>query len=290
MTGRTGRFGASYDRSVASFTASRLPIKDMLDTLSYFAEASHGVGANWFLLASARHAETTHGAQLREFNHVASDSWKLGIEYAAGPTTQIGVDYRYTEASFPNNSAFTLRSFGDRYEENTASLRLRHNLGNKTSLEGFGGYLQRRYPNAADNFQGGMWRAALTWEPTVKTQLVWSAWRELTAYVDAESDYFVSRGLALSPIWKATDKLAVSVKLGWEEQNYLAATPVQSAPSSFAARNDRLRYGTLTLLYAPIRSLEFTLAARIEERASNRPLFDYSDEMLSLGARLKIGA
>lgn len=279
----SGQLGADFDRSLVSFANNRVLLRDLLDRSGYFGDVRYALSPRWRLTAGLRYTESSHSADVRRFDDFEGKMVQMGIEYERPKGTLLGAGLRYMDARFPLDAAGAPSSY--RYDEDSAYLRVRHPLTAKTSFEGNLGRLKRHYPTTPRNdFSGNTWRASLQWEATAKTRLALAAWRDITAFVDAESDYFVSRGVSVGPAWAPTSRLRFALKFSWEKLDYLDTT---LDPLSGASRRDTLDYQTLVATYDPRSWLELSLSARREQRESNRPLFDYRDTLISAGIRLK---
>jgi hypothetical protein len=149
-----------------------------------------------------------------------------------------------------------------------------------------GGYLKRDYPESRfATFSGDIWRASLQWLPTDQLQWVLTGWRQLTAYVDAESDYFVSKGVSLTPTWIATQTLKLSMTLSRENHDYISSSP---SAITLDTRRDKLTSAQGGLIYAPKDSLLFNLTCRYDKRSSNQALFQYNDILATASVTYKI--
>jgi hypothetical protein len=115
---------------------------------------------------------------------------------------------------------------------------------------------------------------------------VLTGWRQLTAYVDAESDYFISNGVSLNPTWIATQTLKLSLTVSRENHDYINSSP--STISLDASRRDKLTSAQGGLIYAPKDSLLFNLTCRYDKRSSNQPLFQYNDTLATASVTYKI--
>jgi hypothetical protein len=151
------------------------------------------------------------------------------------------------------------------------------------------GYLSRNYNDAAladvskGSFEGPIGDLLLQWQALHKIALNLNGWRRLRAYLDAESDYFVSEGISVAPTWEPSDKVSVALELGYETQDYLGA----SVNLTSSARSDVVRTGKLQIGYSPLRKLRFDLTVSVEERESDRVLLGYESKLASVGVRWK---
>ncbi len=279
----SGTLGAEYSRALASFSSSRVVSKDLVDVGSYFGEARYHLGSRWSLGANVRYGETSHGIDIRKIDDFQSKSGGFGLRYETPAGASLAADYRYTDARFPQESLLNGVPFDRSYNENTTSLRVKYPFTVKLLLDATAGYLRRDYATEQNgNFSGDVWRASLQWQPTVKTQIAFNAWRQLQAYIDAESDYFISRGGSIAPTWSPREKLSFVMELSMEDQTYLTSTV---DPSFTEGRRDKVKAGQIRAIYTPRRPWRIDLSYRHEDRESNRALLAYRDNLASLAVR-----
>lgn len=280
----SGRVGADYSRSLANFANNLLLDKDLLTQRGSFAGATYQLGAHLFMHADARWASTSHSAAVRQVDDDNIRTQKFGLELALSSTDSIGWNYRHANATFAGETLVTGVPFDRNYDESSSVFWLKYGVGSKTDLNLEGGYVRRNYPNAAiGNFSGGTGRATLNWHPGVKTTIAITGWRDLTAYIDAESDYFVTTGARIAPSWAPTERITTSVAASWERQSYIGSNPTAAADPF---RHDIVRSVQANAMYMPRPALELDISYRRELRTSNRAALTYADNLALLGIRL----
>ncbi len=279
----SGTLGADYSRALVDFANNRIVTKDLVDLSSYFGEMRYGLGSRWSVAANVRYGETSHSIDIRKVDDFQSKSGGFGVRYATPAGASLAADYRYVDARFPQDSLLNGVPFDRSYNENTTSMRVKYPFTAKLQLDATGGYLRRAYATEQnENFSGDIWRASLQWEPTIKTQIAFNAWRQLQAYIDAESNYFISKGGSIAPTWSPREKLSFVMELSLEDQTYLTST---LDPFFTAGRRDKVKAGQIRAIYQPRRHWRIDLSYRHENRDSNRALLEYRDNLASLGAR-----
>src|SRR5208283_692277 len=108
-----------------------------------------------------------------------------------------------------------------------------------------------------------------------KTSLSAEAWRNLQAYLTAQTDYFVSKGVSISPAWAASEKLTLSFEVLWDNQRYVGTPDPALGQNSLAGRRDTVTAAKGSLLYKPIRWLTVDVSYAQEHRNSNQSIYDY---------------
>jgi hypothetical protein len=284
----TGEFGGHYTRTLANFANTNFLGVDLVDNKAASWKLAFRLGAQWSLRASGRLAGTEHSSPQRSFDDSGNDSASVGLQFTTDSGNEFALSYRDTQGTFDSMGSLNGQAFDRDFDENSGSLRMHYVWSEKTVLDVSVGHLEREYSNAAlagdprGSFSGGVWDAALQWEPSIKVRIEFGGWRKLRAYLDAESDYFVANGASASLSWHPTDRFAAALEAEYETQDYLGSIANPVAPER---RRDVVLSETLTFSYRALRKLYFDLTGRAEDRDSNRSSLQYDTELASLGAR-----
>jgi hypothetical protein len=100
----------------------------------------------------------------------------------------------------------------------------------------------------------------------------------------AQSDYYVSKGIAVGPKWAATEKINVAVSLIYEAQDYVGST---ASETSLGTRHDKLTTSQVTLTYTPFKFLIFDFGYAYLKRDSNEAQFQFNDNVTSAKVTVK---
>jgi len=280
----TGQLGGSYGRALSGFTNSRFLARDVLETYDYHGTARYQLTPHWNLNGQARVSNGSHDTTSRQQDDFESQMTVFGAGYLTSRGDQFGLEYRRTATSFPNEQQGPLLFESRRYIDRTANFNLRYAFTVKTSLQGSVGYVWRHYPEGVlGDFAGATWNGSFNWEPRSKTRVTITQWRELKAYVDAESSHFVSNGTRLTVAWLPGERETFAFEVSDEHHDYEGFDP---ASFTQGARHDALRSAQATFSWQPAGRFAIDLAYAFERRDSNRPLFDYDDRLLSVTLRL----
>jgi len=279
----SGHAGVDYVRQLANSSQTLYYGKDLVSSITEYADARYALGPHWTVFGGLRNAEITNSAVEVQVNDYRNQTANGGLEYATSANDTIGAEYRYTTARAPQNLFYAGLDVSD-YSEQSARITLKYLPTDKTSIDAYVGYLQREYPDTtAGEFSGDIWRVNFNWQPTDKTRLVASVWRDLQAYVDAESNYFVAKGESLMPTWAASEKINVSATFSWVTQDYIASSP---AFITLGTRRDTVNSQIISLLYFPERSVTLTFSYDNESHNSNISEFVYSDRLMSAAVKV----
>jgi hypothetical protein len=275
----SGQVGGDYTRLIGGFTNTGVYSRDIVNRSEYFASLRYQVGPRWGIFGGLLGSDYSVSSSQATFNNSKSKGVDVGADYS-GETNRIGFDYRYNDSRAPNSAVVNGVLFDPDFREERARVLLRYALSEKTTLDASAGYLRRQYPSTAiGSFSGEIWRAALQWQPTPKTQLLFGVWQQLDADLTSQTDYFVDKGASITPQWTASEKVTLSASIARDNQNYIGSNPVGVVfvvPVS-QARHDTLTSLTANVIYNPIQALTLTLSAAHVARDSNISQFHYND-------------
>jgi hypothetical protein len=281
----SGLVGADYNRYLASFVNTSVYTLNMVDQTEYFGGARYQIGPRWAVFGGILQTNTSLTAVASKVNDNDVKSAELGMEYATGVQNSVGWEYRHTNASYPNTSASAGTVFYPNFTEDRARLFVKYTISDKTQIDASAGFLKRDYSShAIGAFSGDVWRASLQWQPRDKLQFLAVAWRELHAYLTADTDYFVSNGASISPVWIASEKINVSFLLSKEKQNYIGS---DSGTPGGGTRQDNITAEVASITYTPVRYLILNSSIRHEQHASNEAQFEFTDTLILVGVTVK---
>jgi hypothetical protein len=289
LTMLSGRLSGSYTRTLADFANNLSNARDLIESTNYNGSLRYEIGPRWSISASGGRIETEHDLNIRRTEDLEADVGRVSVDYATPSFHSFGIEYRYVDATFPNAIiAPGASASASDYEENTALARFTYTATIRTQIRLSGGYVERERPaDSQATYSGDIWRAEIDWKPREKFSTLFAAWRELRAYTDAESDYFVSDGYSIGPAWSPTEKLLLSLTVSYEDQDYLTTRTLDTLPTD-SQRNDDMLSGLFTFTYKPRDQLAIELSYRGSDRDSNRVNRRYDAQTAGLSVRWSV--
>jgi putative beta-barrel porin BBP2 len=280
----SGKVGADYTRLLGGFTNTAVYSRDIVNRSDYFASMRYQVGPRWGIYGGLMGTDYSVTAADAVFNNSKSKGVDVGADFTV-EANRIGFDYRYNDNRASNSAFLNGVLFDPDYREERARVLLRYALTEKTLVDASAGYLKRQYPSTAiGSFSGEIWRVAVQWQPTPKTQLLFGAWQQLDADLTAQTDYFVDKGFSITPEWIPSEKLTFSASISRDNESYIGSNPVGVivvAPLT-QARHDTVTGATANMIYTPIRAITVTVSAGHMTRDSNISQFHYNDLVSSV--------
>ena len=286
LTSLTGRLSGGYTRQLADFAQTLGTARDLIESVNYNGMLRYQIGPRWSVSASGGRIETDHDLALLQANDLEADLGRVSLDYVTPTNHSFGLEYRYIDAKFPNAIAAPGSPSQGDYEENGAYARFTYTATVRTQIRLSGGYVERERPAVKEaDYSGGVWRAEIDWKPREKFSMLLAGWRELRAYTDVESDYFVSDGFSLGPTWSPTEKISLALTASYEDQEYLTSRALTNLQPT---RNDDVMNGLFTLTYKPRDQLAFELSYRGSDRDSNRVNRRFDAQTAGLSVRWSV--
>jgi len=286
LTALSGKLSATYGRTLVDFAHTLGTTRDLIDTTNYTGSVRYAIGPRWSISATGGRVQTDHDLDLREQENLEGDFGRVSIDYATPTFHSFGIEYRYYDAKFPDALPDVNGNFTRDYEENGALARFTYTATVHTQFRVSGGYVERERPDDdAGRYSGNIWRAEIDWTPREKFSTLLAGWRELRAYNDVESDYFVSDGFSLGPTWSPTEKLLFALSVSYEDQEFLTNRLLELDQPT---RNDDVLSGLFTFTYKPREQLAFELSYRSSDRDSNRVNRRYDAQTAGVSVRWSV--
>jgi hypothetical protein len=283
-----GFLQADYTHALASFDETRTFGRDLTDSEHVFGKGRYQIGPHWAVYGGASGTNLTHSAQQAKFDNFRLKEGDAGIEYATSVDNTFGFQYRYADGTFPSSNLFTLNgfSFTPSFREDSLRFITKYSFSEKTQLDAFVGYYKRKFTETSlGAFSGAFGRVTLNWQPTEKTQLVFAGWQELHAYLISESNYFVSKGGSISPVWNVTEKIKLDFLLSYEDQAYISQS---LNVLTLGALHAKVSTEQVDFNYSPRSSWIFSLALRHQRRSANQAFFQFDDQLATAGVLYKM--
>ena len=286
----SGQVGADFRRSLGSFYNTFDYRRDLVDQTESFGAARYAVGPHIVLFGGILYTDTSLSETRLKINDNQRKAVDFGLEYATSVTRSLDFEYRYTDARYSHRSILNGVAYDPDYRDKTAHITFKDALSEKTQIEAVVGYLKRAYPNTVIGaFSGNIWRLLLDWHPTDKTQLVIAGSRDLQADLSAQTDYFASKAVSISPTWIPSEKITFAVTLSRDEQDFIG---VNEFAVSVGTRRDLVNAGQISIAYLPLyftpaRGVTFDFTFRREHRTSNQATFSYDDSIVKAGLAFK---
>jgi hypothetical protein len=271
----SGSVSAAYTRTLADFVNNRVFAKDVIDHSVYLANLRWAVTADFAVRLRGDAAAVTQNAAIKKYEDNRGESGTITFEYARSDTLTAGLNYQETHSRF-NDPIYT-------FTDKSTFASFSYVVSAMTTLNADAGLYRRRYSNAADgDFSGVVWHVSGLWQATPITSLTLKTWRELNAYLNEQTDYYVTNAESAAVNWSPDSTVVIALNQTLERQDYRGiGLGVLST-----MRQDHVATETVSLKWNPRPWAELTLAAGAERRSSTEGYFNYRDRVERVKFRL----
>ena len=279
----SGKVGLDQDIVLANFAFNRVFAKDLLDNYGYFGVGRLQLGPEWAFIASARRSETDHSLNTLAGEDSRNTSGAFGLEYALGEESTVELQYKYSSGEYPRELK-SPEAISSDFHDSTTQFLLHYEPSDKTTVVANAGYLKRIYMDPRlSAFSGDIWHASFDWKITDVTELLAAVGRDLTAYVDAASDYFIANERSVTVNWTPRASLQLALIASWQHQNYVPSALVSPA---LVRRIDNLDDQRIKFSYLPRAWLTFEVTAALEQRHSDETELSFNDRIIRAGVKV----
>lgn len=245
--------------------------------------ADYWLHSDWHLLGTlSRQTVSNEQAILAESNF-ESHGGTLGVRYFPRSGNSISWQARRSDGRYTNRASSEASQFDNAYVESGQDVSVNWRPSGKGTITGKIGYQRRRHPHfSGRDFGGWVGQLGYSYSYSAKTTLGANYQRNLAAYQQQSSSYYLSDELTLTSEWAATSQVSLAARLAWSQRYFRGEIVAVNAE-----RKDEVKTLGVDLTYQPQRSLRLTAGLAAETRNSNDNAFDYTDRKVLLTARVQ---
>lgn len=280
-----GNLTANRTQALVSFGDFRnYDTKNLRTTTVYRADADWHLFRNgWHLLGGVDSSESNNSQVFTQDTGSRITSADFGLRYLFPSASRIDFVSRSGRGSYLGRNLDPVNQLDDGFREQRNDLRIYWLISGKSLVEGSLGYLARDNDHyASRDFSGEVGSLKWTWTPTGKLALIVSWKRDLAAFTDATSSYYLQEVYSIMPIWQVSSKLKLSFKFDRNTRDYLG--PVTFLP--VIARQERINSAQLVAEWTPIRAVSVSGYFTTEQRVANQTGYGYEDRIAGANVRL----
>lgn len=281
----SGQVGFSNAKSLASFNNFRDRLPNPFELRRSFANAAWMMTPSWRLQGALLLQEHRNGLTQRRENDLDWQSPELTLSYVTPANNSLGLSLRDDRGRYPTRQVLAGTPINNDYRQQRVGVVTEWAFTGKSRINARIDRLQREYEQLSQrDYDGTTMYAAYELRATEKFSLSAIAQREISMGEDIQTSLVLIKGFTLRPTWDVTQKIRIAATADYSVRDYLSDPAVALGLAS--NREDRVRMLSATVFYRPLQTLTLSLTAQREVRSSNQPLTDYTDNVLSLGARL----
>jgi exopolysaccharide biosynthesis operon protein EpsL len=220
----------------------------------------------------------------REFSNNIEDNAEFNLQYLSPTGSIFGVQVIATDGEYPKRQLTAGSTQDNAYTRMSYAATWDWHASSKTRIDGLLGYTHQDYANlSVRNFADIIARLNLSWQPSDKVSLELSPRREINQADNRFSSFVLTQGVWFNLSWQATTKIALTLPMSYQQQEYLGGTG--SSTVGAEQQKDNVGRVGLNVMYHPLESISIGPVFNYEKRDSNNPIASY--ETKSAGVNLQ---
>lgn len=237
----------------------------------------------WHLLLGAFNGETKYTQVFLPQTSSRSNGAEAGLRYVAESGSSITATQRLSKGTTLNQPLDPVNLIDNGFSLQESELQSTWLVSGKSTLNGRLTWTERRHEHFTQrDFSGMAGSLDYTWTPSGKLRLAVSARRDIAAWWDVLSSYFVSDTLSFTPTWQASAKTALRMRVNCTQNDYRG--PVIASPGPL--RGDTVCSTGLGADWTPQRYVTVSANLQRDRRSSNFAAFEFDDTVAVLSASL----
>lgn len=258
--------------------------RNLRTTTTFRADADWNIlPGGWHLRGGLDRSRTSNSQLFIQDEGTQVNSADLGLRYVFPSFNWIDFVSRTGQGSYLGRNLDPVNQLDEGFREQRNELRIYWLAHGKSLIEGSLGYLARDHEHyGSRDYSGGVGSLKWTWTPTGKLALIVSWKRDMAAYTDAASSYYLQDVYSISPIWQVSAKIRLSLKFDRNTRDFRG--PVTLLP--VVPRHERINTAQFVAEWTPLRALNISGYLIDDRREANQTGFGYQDRIAGANVRL----
>ncbi|MGB7181683.1 MAG: outer membrane beta-barrel protein, partial [Burkholderiaceae bacterium] len=220
---------------------------------------------------------------------------EFGVRYAPGTGNEFDLVYRRTDGKYPNRQVVDAlgqpllggAGIDNGFNENAFLVRVQYKPNEDTTISGQAGLTRRSYDTFTQrDFSGPTARLTLDWRPGGAFFMGVDLVRDIAEDQILSANYVDLTELRLRPTIRLTGKTSLAGLLSFQNRDY-GGDP-GFATGAAVVRKDKINRLGFSADWQYSRNILVTLGYERVARSSNYPDLDYNNNILSIGAKIKL--
>ncbi len=280
----TGRIVADRNESLNDFRDYRgYSVRNIRTTDNRRFVADWWAWGNWHLVAGVGENRVNNSQSYAEASSRLRSA-EGGVRYVSEANNSVTLLGRTGRGEYPGRAVDTVAYFDNRFDQKEVEMSVAYQVTGKSLLNGRIGRLERNHEHLPQrDYSGTVGRIDYVWRPVQDIDLNFSLARDLVAYQDARSSYYINNLASIAPGWQMSPKTRIGAALQHARRNYRGPVPTP-VPLTGGERNDRFNSYGLNLSWLPNRTITVTGAVTHEKLTSNLSGYAFKANVISLSA------
>jgi exopolysaccharide biosynthesis operon protein EpsL len=281
----SGTISADRKQDVNDFYDFHNRLSYVITTENRYLDIDGWVYGGWHLLLGAFNYVYKNNQQFQAQQSYRLIGGNTGIKYVTASGNSIAAVTRLSQGDYFSQPLDPVNLLDNDFIEQDSGVESTWNLAPKTTVNGRLTWFEHRDEHFSQrNFSGPTYQLNFDWASlSGKLRLNLNAKRELGVYTTDLSSYTLTNTQSFTPIWQATDKIAVRMHLERSTRSFRGPVVVPAFP----LRGDTYLAGLLAVDWSPLRNVILSASAQRTHRSSNIFANEFNDTIGSLNASLK---
>ena len=296
----SGNLGASRSLSQSNFSDIGL-VNNQVNNERRYGRAEWEFHPRWRIGGGVEEVNGSNSAPSQISQNFQQQMQDIVLSYRTPKGSNLRAQVRKIDAEFPNLQTlrfvscpgflYCVEVADNSYTQTEYNLLGDWSVSAKLALRGQAGWVNRQYENVLrddlggflqlkqrPDFSGFAGRVSADWYATGKTLLSVSAYQELGGASDINASSVLKKGGSVNGAWLVREKWRLNAGVTFENRDF------KGDPAT-TQRNDDTLDGSLSLNYAPTRSVSVDVSMSAGRRDSNISVEDYKFHSLFVNVR-----
>ena len=280
----TGHVSYDYSQTLTPFRYFQVTEKTMTSYATANADAVWSIANDWGLTAGVTSVRSDYNnAQLNQYDYTSLAA-SVGVLYKTVQDNEFGLYAKSSNGSYPNTTVVNGATLDNSYYQDEYNLKARWVPKSDLSFDLEGGWQTRRRKDTdVGKYSGLNARLSSYWKASGKSTLGVSAWQTFSGLTEADANFALSKGYALSWRYALTSKVSFLSQYRYENRNYNGVSIISGV--SPLGRKDTYKKASVDMTYNAYQKLAFLMSLSKENNASNINGSSYSALGASISAK-----
>jgi len=277
-----GQLGTRYSRSLRSFNQTTIREKDMRTTKVGYFEAGYQIHPDWRLVGAVNYNTVDYQERTRLERDFSSGLFE--VQYRNTLNTRVGIRAKRTDYNLQKTVVGSVKTNND-YKEDEISAVFYWEGSAKSKLEARLGYTKQSFNELKDrDYKGSTGRLTYRWIMTGKTKLDLSIWRETSSLRNEVTDYVLTKGISIKPVWSITRLVSLDGTFSYTNDDFKARNSLLSTLGG-QRRDDDTYVARIYSTWKPRRQIDLSLGYSWERRDSSISGLDFKNKRVEAKAK-----
>ena len=281
-----GNVGGTYVETLTSFTDYHSDERNVRTQSSRYGNAAWRFHPSWQVRGSFVRNKFEYELPAQRLNNRTEDVSEAGTDFMAASGSRFGIVARRLEGKYDTPRVVNGQRLDDDYVQDELKANVYWLASGITQVQLLAGYAKRKHDRfTSRDSSGANGRVTVNWAPLGKVRFTAGAWREFAAVESSIITNSLNKGFSVGATWDISAKVQASATARREKRQFEQTSAVIFTGDG----DDKLEGNTVTLVWAPLRSVQLSASGFLDKRTGSRLIgsSDYRAKGVSLNASLQ---